>query len=212
MSCGAVHDRAGCRRLRECRCGTDDRHGVVVVVCDANVESPEYVAVTVFAPTGAVLVPAAQRGQRCRARASSHRWRTSPSRWRSTGSAAVYVTDCRYVCGDGSAVAVNGADIHDVVAHRGQWPSVDEMRAVFVTLPLNPAESVTGTVMFGSVVPAAIADAGVYVHVTVCAAVAHAQSEGLVGGARRHARRQGVGDGERVRPRIRRSTRRRAPG
>ena len=92
------------------------------------------------------------------------------------GSAAVYVTDCAYVCGDGNADAVKALTFTGVVARSRAVPSVDEMRAVLVTVPLSPDESVTGMVMFGSAVPAAIAEGGVYVHVTVCPAVVHAQS------------------------------------
>ena len=58
--------------------------------------------------------------------------------------------------------------------------SVDERRAVLVTVPLNPAESVTGIVISGNAVPAAIADGGVYVHVTVWPVVVQDQSELLV--------------------------------
>ena len=57
---------------------------------------------------------------------------------------------------------------------------MDEMPATLLTLPLNPEESVTGTVMSGRAVPAAMADAGVYVQVTTCPAVPQLQSEGLV--------------------------------
>ena len=95
------------------------------------------------------------------------------------GRAAVYVTDCVYACGDGNAVAVKALTFAASLLTAGR-PSLDEMRAVLVTVPLNPDDSVTGMVMSGSAVPAAIADPGAYVHVTVCPVVVHDQSELLV--------------------------------
>jgi hypothetical protein len=46
-------------------------------------------------------------------------------------------------------------------------PSVEEMPAVLLTLPLKLVESAIGTVMLGNAVPAAMAEAGVYVQVTI---------------------------------------------
>lgn len=137
----------------------------VVVVCGAKVESPEYDAVTVFAPTGAVLVPQLIAG-------SVVVHRVVPPMEKVTvpvaldGSAAEYVTGCSHVCGDGVADAVNAVTFTTSLLTAGS-ASVDEMRAVLVTLPLNPDDSVTGTVMFGSAVPAPMAAPGVYVQVTV---------------------------------------------
>ena len=76
------------------------------------------------------------------------------------GSTAEYVTDCVYACGDGDADAMNELTFTASLLTAGS-PSVDEMRAVFVTVPLNPKDSATGIVMSGNVVPAAIANAGV---------------------------------------------------
>ena len=52
------------------------------------------------------------------------------------GSAAVYVTDCVNACGDGNAVAVNALTCTGSLLTAGK-PSVDEMRAVLVTVPLK---------------------------------------------------------------------------
>ncbi len=137
----------------------------VVVVCDAKFVSPEYEAVTVFTPTGAVLVLQLIAGN-----VVVHN--VVPPMEKVTvpvaldGSAAEYVTGCSHVCGDGSAVAVNALTFTTSLLTAGS-ASVDEIRALLVTLPLNPDESVIGMVISGSVVPAPMAEPGVYVHVTV---------------------------------------------
>ena len=79
---------------------------VVVVVCGRKFASPEYAAVTVSEPTGAVAAVQLSAG-------SVAVQSVVPPMLKVTepvaleGSAAVYVTDCVYDCGDGSAVAVN---------------------------------------------------------------------------------------------------------
>jgi hypothetical protein len=151
---------------------------VVVVTCDANVELPEYVAVTVSAPTGAVVAVQLNVGNvAVQSVVPPILNVTVPVALE--GSAAVYVTVCRYVCGDGNAVAVNALTFTVSLATAGSASS-DEMRAEFVTDPERPDESVTGIVIVGKAVPAAIADAGVYVHVTVWPTVPQLQSELLV--------------------------------
>src|ERR1019366_828514 len=95
------------------------------------------------------------------------------------GSAAVYVTDCVYACGDGKAVAVNALTCTASLLTAGS-ASVDEMRAVLVTAPLNPDDSVTGIVISGKEVPAPIAEPGAYVQVTVGLTVVPDQQELLV--------------------------------
>lgn len=150
----------------------------VVVVWGAKFRSPEYVAVTVSEPTGAVVALQLSAGS-----VAVHI--VVPPMLKVTvpvaeaGSAAVYVTACLYACGEGKAVAVKEETFTVSLLTAGS-PSVDEMRAELVTLPLNPDDSVTGMVMLGSEVPAAIAEPGVYVHVTVWDTVVHAQSELLV--------------------------------
>ena len=95
------------------------------------------------------------------------------------GSAAVSVTGCAYAWGDGDADAVKALTFTGSLLVAGS-PSVDEMRAVLVMVPLSPSVSVTGMLMSGNAVPAVIAEGGVYVHVTVCPDVVHAQSALLV--------------------------------
>jgi hypothetical protein len=151
---------------------------VVVVVCGKKFESPEYVAVTVSVPTGALVAVQLSVG-------SVAVQRVVPPMLKVTdpvaleGSAAVYVTVCVYDCGDGSAVALNALTLTVSLLTAGRASS-DEMRAELVTEPLSDDESVTGIVISGKEVPAAIADPGVYVHVTAWPAVTHAQSELLV--------------------------------
>ena len=82
------------------------------------------------------------------------------------GNVAVYVTNCVYVCGDGRAVAVNALTLTVSLLTAGS-PSVEEMRAELVTEPRSAEDSVTGIVISGREVPAPMADAGVYVQVTV---------------------------------------------
>jgi len=65
-----------------------------------------------------------------------------------------------YAWGEGKAVAVKEETLTVSLLTAGR-PSVDEMRAVSVTLPLSPEDNVTGIVMFGSDVPAAMAEPGV---------------------------------------------------
>jgi hypothetical protein len=138
---------------------------VVVVTCDAKFESPEYVAVTVSVPTGAVVAVQLSVGNVAVQSVVPPMLKvTEPVALE--GSAAVYVTVCVYACGDGNAVAVNALTLTVSLATAGS-PSSDEMRAELVTDPERLEEIVTGIVMLGKEVPAAIADAGVYVHVTV---------------------------------------------
>ena len=136
-----------------------------VVDCPAKFESPEYVAVTVSEPTGALVAVQLLAGSVAVQSVVLPVVKvTVPVAL--VGSVEEYVTDCPYTCGDGSAAAVNALTVTASLLVAGS-PSVEEIRAMFVTVPLNPSDRVTGTVMTGSAVPAAIGDSGVYVQLTV---------------------------------------------